>query len=69
MTKYVPTCHCGEREGYTTVLNNHAFVGITTKLRKNGVFIGNMALALENNFCPQCGAPRKLVEIDRSDTP
>lgn len=67
MKKYIPTCHCGERDGFTTILHNHALVGITTKFCSNGVFIGNQALTLENNFCPQCGAPRKIIEIKEGE--
>lgn len=66
MKKYIPTCHCADRDGFTTVLHNHAFVGITTRFRPNGVFIGNMAAHVENNFCPQCGAPRKIVDTEKT---
>lgn len=63
MKKYIPTCHCGESEGKTIILNSQAHVGIITAIQDNGVFEDNKALYLENRFCPQCGAPRKIIEI------
>lgn len=62
MKKYIPTCRCAERDGYTTVLNNGVCVGITTQFNPEGVFAGNQAAYVENRFCPQCGAARKIVE-------
>ena len=64
MKKYIPTCHCADRDGFTTILHNHAFVGITTQFLDNGVFVGNMAAHVENNFCPKCGAPREIIDSD-----
>ena len=63
LIKFIPTCHCGEKPGKKVVLSNQARVGIVTAFRENGVFKDNEALYLENRFCPQCGAPRKIVEI------
>lgn len=62
MKRYISTCHCADREGYITVLNDGICVGITTQFHPNGVFKGNQAAYVENNFCPQCGAPRKIVD-------
>lgn len=64
---YIPTCHCGEQPGKKTILNTQAHVGITTEFLDNGVFINNHALYLENRFCPQCGAPRKIIEVKDDD--
>lgn len=68
---YIPTCHCGEIQGKKVILNAEARVGIITAFQNNGVFKDNEPLYLENRFCPQCGAPRKIVEIkpERSETP
>ncbi|WOC33027.1 MULTISPECIES: hypothetical protein [Caproicibacterium] len=61
--KFIPTCNCGEKPGKKVILNNQAHVGITTEFQDIGVFKNNEGLYLENRFCPQCGAPRKVVEI------
>lgn len=63
--KYIPTCHCGEKPGKKVILNRQARVGIITAFQDNGVFKDNEALYLENRFCPQCGAPRKAIEVSR----
>ena len=60
---YTPTCTCADKEGFTTILNNHITVGITTQFQENGVFKNNHSVSLENRFCPRCGAPRLIKEI------
>lgn len=67
MKRYISTCHCADREGYITVLNNGVCVGITTQFNSDGAFKGNQAAWLENRFCPQCGAPRKIVDEEESN--
>lgn len=67
MPDYIPTCHCGEKPGKKVLLNTQAHVGIVTAFQDNGVFLNNKALYLENRFCPQCGAPRKIVEVIPDD--
>lgn len=67
MKKYIPTCHCGEVPQKEIILSNIAQVGIVTAFHDNGVFKNNEALCLENRFCPQCGAPRKIIEIKEGE--
>jgi hypothetical protein len=67
--KYIPTCNCGAREGFITLLNNKAYLGLTTHFQDNGVFKDGRPLLLENNFCPACGAPREKTMVpDATDT-
>lgn len=66
LVKYIPTCHCGEAPGKKTILSQEVHVGITTKFHANGTFKENTGLYLENRYCPQCGAPRKIL-IQESD--
>jgi hypothetical protein len=56
------TCTCGAIKGKKTILSNRVRVGITTEFHDNGVFKNNTALFLENNYCPQCGAPYEIIE-------
>lgn len=53
-------CKCKAVEGRVHVLHSHSHVGITVKdngPNYHGVFEDRASLYLENNFCPQCGAP------------
>lgn len=67
--KYIPTCHCGEEPGKKVILNTEAHIGIVTEFQENGVFKDNKALYIENRYCPQCGAPRKIVEVPQEPIP
>ena len=54
-------CSCGEISGKKFVLNSHAWIGMTAD-EKDGILTGKKGLYLENNYCPQCGAPYKVVK-------
>ena len=68
---YLPTCRCGAPEGVRIVLNNYAHVGLTTTSPEGENFKNNRPLSVENLYCPQCGAPRRVIvpdqEVDGGD--
>lgn len=57
------SCNCGAIPGKKTILNNGVVVGITTEFNDNGTFKNNLALILENNYCPQCGSKYEEDEL------